>query len=143
MAITKLRQRGITDQAVGSTQIENSSVAAADIAPATITTTQIAPATIASSNIAPGTVAASNIAPGTITTTQISPAVPLGVPAVSSDPPTPSLSEGDLFFDIIETFFKLKTFCCFCSFSMMASLQDQNVLSFSFIKRSIINDLML
>lgn len=98
MAITKLRQRGITDQAVGSTQIENSSVAAADIAPATITTTQIAPATIASSNIAPGTVAASNIAPGTITTTQISPAVPLGVPAVSSDPPTPSLSEGDLFF---------------------------------------------
>ena len=98
MAITKLRQRGITDQAVGSTQIENNTVAAADIAPATITTTQIAPGTIASSNIAPATVAASNIAPGTITTTQISPAVPLGVPAVSSDPPTPSLSEGDIFF---------------------------------------------
>ena len=51
MAITKLRQRGITDQAVGSTQIENNTVAAADIAPATITTTQIAPGTIASSNI--------------------------------------------------------------------------------------------
>jgi hypothetical protein len=98
MAITKLRQRGITDQAVGSTQIENSSVAAADIAPATITTTQIAPGTIASSNIAPGTIAADRIAPGAITTTQIAPSVPLGVPAVSSDPPTPSLSEGDIFF---------------------------------------------
>ena len=98
MAITKLRQRGITDQAVGSTQIENNTVAAAYIAPATITTTQIAPGTIASSNIAPGTIAADRIAPGAITTTQIAPSVPLGVPAVTSDPPTPSLSEGDLFF---------------------------------------------
>ena len=98
MAITKLRQRGITDQAVGSTQIENNTVVAADIAPATITTTQIAPGTIASSNIAPGTIAADRIAPGAITTTQIAPSVPLGVPAVTSDPPTPSLSEGDLFF---------------------------------------------
>ena len=74
MAITKLRQRGITDQAVGSTQIENSSVAAADIAPATITTTQIAPGTIAQADI--------------------SPAVNLGVSSVTSDPPSPS--EGDL-----------------------------------------------
>ena len=74
MAITKLRQRGITDQAVGSTQIENSSVAAADIAPGTITTTQIAPGTIAQADI--------------------SPAVNLGVSSVTSDPPSPS--EGDL-----------------------------------------------
>jgi hypothetical protein len=92
--------------AVTTAKIAPATVAAADIAPGTVTTTQIAPATIAASNIAPGTitttqiapatVAASNIAPGTITTTQISPAVTLGTPAVTSNPPAPSLSEGDM-----------------------------------------------
>ena len=116
-----------TDDTVSTAKLKSNAVTAAKIAPATITTSEIAPATIASSNIAPATiassniapatiaasniapgtitttqiapntVAASNIAPGTITTTEISPAVPLGVPAVTSNPPTPSLSLGDMF----------------------------------------------
>jgi hypothetical protein len=94
----------IAPATVASSDIAPATIAASNIAPGTVTTTQIAPGTIAASNIAPGTitttqiapntVAASNIAPGTITTTQISPAVPLGVPAVSSDPPSPN--EGDM-----------------------------------------------
>lgn len=76
MAITKLRNRGITDDAV--------------------TTDKIAPATVASSDIAPATIASSNIAPGAITADRISPAVTLGVPAVTSDPPSPSLNPGDM-----------------------------------------------
>jgi hypothetical protein len=76
MAITKLRNRGITDDAV--------------------TTDKIAPATVASSDIAPATIASSNIAPGAITADRISPAVTLGVPAVTSDPPSPGLNPGDM-----------------------------------------------
>jgi hypothetical protein len=86
----------IASDAVTSAKIAPATVASSDIAPATIAASNIAPATITSSQIAPGTVAASNIAPGTITTTQISPSVPLGVPAVTSDPPAPSMSAGDL-----------------------------------------------
>jgi hypothetical protein len=86
MAITKLRNRGITDDAV--------------------TTDKIAPATVASSDIAPATIASSNIAPGAITTTQISPSVTLGTPVVASDPtPLAPLSQ-TLFFN--STSLKLK-----------------------------------
>ena len=76
MAITKLRNRGITDDAV--------------------TTDKIAPATVASSDIAPAAIASSNIAPGAITADRISPAVTLGVPAVTSNPPEISLSLGSM-----------------------------------------------
>ena len=76
MAITKLRTRGITADA--------------------ITTSEIAPNTVAAADIAPGTVTTAEIAPGTIAAADISPAVNLGVPAVTSDPPTPSLSTGDM-----------------------------------------------
>ena len=74
MAITKLRTRGITADAVTTTEIAPATVAAADIAPGTITTTQIAPATIVQGDISPG--------------------VKLGVEAVTSDPPSPV--EGDM-----------------------------------------------
>ena len=83
--------------AVTSAKIAPATVASSDIAPATVAASNIAPGTITTTQIAPATVAAPNIAPGTITTTQISPAVPLGVPAVTSNPPTPSLSVGDMF----------------------------------------------
>ena len=86
----------IASDAVTSAKIAPATVASSDIAPGTIAASNIAPATITSSQIAPGTVAASNIAPGAITTTQISPSVKLGVAAVTSDPPAPSLSAGDL-----------------------------------------------
>ena len=86
----------IASDAVTSAKIAPATVASSDIAPATIAASNIAPATITSSQIAPGTVAASNIATGTITTTQISPSVTLGVPAVTSDPPSPSLSLGNM-----------------------------------------------
>lgn len=102
----------LANDAVTSAKIAPATVASVDIAPATIASSNIAPATIAASNIAPatitttqiapGTVAASNIAPGTITTTQISPSVTLGVPAVASDPPAPSLSAGDLWVNITD-----------------------------------------
>ena len=74
MAITKLRTRGITADAVTTTEIAPATVAAADIAPGTITTTQIAPATIVQGDISPG--------------------VKLGVESVTSDPPSPV--EGDM-----------------------------------------------
>lgn len=74
MAITKLKQRGITADA--------------------ITTTEIAPNTVAAADIAPGTVTTTEIAPGTIAAADISPAVNLGVPAVTSNPPSPN--EGDM-----------------------------------------------
>lgn len=74
MAITKLRTRGITADA--------------------ITTSEIAPNTVAAADIAPGTVTTAEIAPGTIAAADISPAVTLGVPAVTSDPPSPN--EGDM-----------------------------------------------
>ena len=83
--------------AVTSAKIAPATVASSDIAPATVAASNIAPGTITTTQIAPATVAAPNIAPGAITTTQISPAVPLGVPAVTSNPPTPSLSIGDMF----------------------------------------------
>jgi hypothetical protein len=76
MAITKLRNRGITDDAV--------------------TTDKIAPAAVATSDIASGAVTDSNIATGTIAANKISPAVTLGVPAVTSDPPAPSLNLGSM-----------------------------------------------
>ena len=76
MAITKLKNRGITDDAV--------------------TTDKIAPGAVATSDIAPGAVTDSNIATGTIAANKISPAVTLGVPAVTSDPPAPSLNPGDM-----------------------------------------------
>lgn len=74
MTIVKIKQRGITADAVTTSEIAPATITAADIAPATITTTQIGPATIAQSNI--------------------SPAVTLSVPAVTSDPPSPN--EGDV-----------------------------------------------
>ena len=96
----------IAPATIASSNIAPATIASSNIAPATIASSNIAPATIAASNIAPGTitttqiapntVAASNIAPGTITATEISPAVNLGVPAVTSNPPAPSLSVGDM-----------------------------------------------
>jgi len=86
----------IASDAVTSAKIAPATVASSDIAPATIAASNIAPATITTSQIAPGTVAASNIAPGAITTAQINPSVTLGVPAVTSDPPAPSLSLGNM-----------------------------------------------
>lgn len=74
MAITKLKTRGITADA--------------------ITTSEIAPNTVAAADIAPGTVTTAEIAPGTIAEADISPAVNLGVPAVTADPPSPV--EGDM-----------------------------------------------
>ena len=91
-----LTSSDIAPGAVDTAQLAADAVTTAKIAPATVAAADIAPGTITTTQIAPATVAASNIAPGTITTTQISPAVPLGVPAVTSDPPGASLSEGDM-----------------------------------------------
>lgn len=89
-----LTSSDIAPGAVDTANLAADAVTTAKIAPATVAAADIAPGTITTTQIAPATVAASNIAPGTITTTQISPAVPLGVPAVTSDPPSPT--EGDM-----------------------------------------------
>ena len=74
MTIVKIKQRGITADAVTTSEIAPATITAADISPGTITTTQIGPGAVAQSNI--------------------SPAVTLSVPAVTSDPPSPD--EGDV-----------------------------------------------
>ena len=87
MTIVKIKQRGITADAVTTSEIAPATITPADIAPATITTTQIGPATIAQSNI--------------------SPAVTLSVPAVTSDPPSPN--EGDAGSVIVTMFATVST----------------------------------
>ena len=82
-AITEAK---INDGAVTETKLGSGSVTADKIGSGAVTTAKLGPAAVT----------ASTIAPGTITTTQISPSVKLGVPVVASDPPAPSLSEGDL-----------------------------------------------
>ena len=84
MTIVKIKQRGITADAVTTSEIAPNTITAADIAPATITTSQIGPGAVAQSNI--------------------SPAVTLSVPAVTSDPPSPD--EGDVWLRTDEKKFK-------------------------------------
>ena len=81
MTIVKIKQRGITADAVTTSEIAPATITAADISPGTITTTQIGPGAVAQSNI--------------------SPAVTLSVPAVTSDPPSPDAGDVWLRTDLI------------------------------------------
>jgi hypothetical protein len=88
-----------SDDTVSAIKIKTNAITEAKINDGAVTETKIGSGAVTTAKLGPAAVTASTIAPGTITTTQISPSVTLGVPVVASDPPAPSLSEGDLWFN--------------------------------------------
>jgi hypothetical protein len=89
----------IKTNAVTEAKINTGAVTETKLGTGSVTADKIGSGAVTTAKLGPAAVTAPTIAPGTITTTQISPAVKLGVPAVASDPPTPSLSIGDLWFN--------------------------------------------
>jgi len=89
----------IKTNAITEAKINDGAVTETKLGSGSVTADKIGSGAVTSAKLGPAAVTAPTIAPGTITTTQISPSVTLGVPVVSSDPPGPSLSEGDLWFN--------------------------------------------